>query len=370
MIFSSIIAGLVSVSAAHTLFSELYVDGEPQGDATCIRMPKEGSTSTSPVNGLTSNDMACGRDGQIAAAYTCAAPGGSNLTFEFRQWPDGRAEGSIDPSHKGPCAVYMKRMDDMATSAAVGPGWFKIWHEGYNESTQQWCVDEIIKNKGLLDVELPSGLPAGYYLVRPELVALHQAFSLKGPQYYVGCAQIYIQSGPAGSIAIPSEYSVSTPGYIDGSEPGNTFNLYEKPRLPYPVPGPKPYNPIGASAKTKADLKFKGGVPSGCLIKNANWCGIRLKDYSSEADCWNAVEACYAQGNNCFSSAPPTGAKNCYIWNDKMCKGIEAQCKSKNFRGPPEISLSMKTTAIRSKVSVSQNPEDLSSIPGVNTNSG
>lgn len=264
----------------------------------------------------------------------------------------------------------MKKVDDMATSTAVGPGWFKIWHEGYNESTQQWCVDEIIKNKGLLDVGLPSGLPAGYYLVRPELLALHQASSLKDPQYYVGCAQIYIQSGPAGSLEIPSEYSVSIPGYIDGSEPGNTFNLYEKPHLPYLIPGPKPYSPVGASANTKTDMTFNGGVPSGCLIKNANWCGVKLKDYSSKTGCWNAVEACYAQGDNCFSSAPPTGAKNCYIWNDKMCKGIEAQCGSNIFRGPPEINLSTQTTAIRSIVFASQNPEDFSSVLGANTGSG
>ncbi|OHW91328.1 endoglucanase b [Colletotrichum incanum] len=340
MMFSSLIAALASVATAHTLFSELYVNGDPQGDGTCIRMPREGSTSTSPVNGLTSNDMACGKDGEIAAAYTCAAPGGSKLTFEFRQWPDGRAEGSIDPSHKGPCAVYMKKVDDMATSAAAGPGWFKIWDEGYNEATQQWCVDEIIKNKGFLDVELPSGLLAGYYIIRPELLALHQAFSLKDPQYYVGCAQLFIQNGPAGSLEIPSKNLVSIPGYIDGSEPGNTFNLYEKPHFPYPVPGPKPYKPTGASFNNKDESTFKDGVPSGCLIKNANWCGLKVKSYSSETGCWDAVEACYAQGNNCFSSAPPTGARNCYVWNDKMCRGIEDQCKSKNFKGPPEINMS------------------------------
>ncbi|KAK6206197.1 endoglucanase b [Colletotrichum tabaci] len=314
--------------------------------------------------------MACGKDGQIAAAYTCAAPGGSRLTFEFRQWPDRRAEGSIDPSHKGPCAVYMKKVNDMASSAAVGPGWFKIWHEGYNESTQQWCVDQIIENKGFLDVELPSGLPAGYYLVRPELLALHQAFGLKDPQYYVGCAQIYIQSGPAGSLEIPSEYSVSIPGYIDGSEPGNAFNLYEKQHFPYPIPGPEPYNPTGASANTKSDVTFNGGVPSGCIIKNANWCGVKVKGYTSETGCWNAVEACYAQGDDCFSSAPPTGAKNCYVWNDKICKGIENQCKSKNFKGPPEINLSTMTTSIRSIVFTSTNPDDLSSALGVKSDSG
>ncbi|KAK1974573.1 glycosyl hydrolase family 61-domain-containing protein [Colletotrichum cereale] len=298
---------------------------------------KKGGTSTSPVHGLTSSDMACGKDGEIAAAYTCAASGGSRLTFEFRQWPDGRAEGSIDPSHKGPCAVYIKKVDDMATSAAAGPGWFKIWDDGYNEFTQQWCVDELIKNNGLLTVELPSGLTAGYYLVRPELLALHQAFSLKDPQYYVGCAQLHIGNGPTGSLEIPPGYIVSIPGHVDGSEPGNTFNLYDNSQFPYLVPGPKPYNPIGNSSKPKAAPTFSGGVPRGCLIKNANWCGIKPTGYTSEAGCWHAVDDCYAQGDICFDEAPPTGASNCYVWNDRMCKSIEAQCKSKNFSGPPEI---------------------------------
>ncbi|KAK1997493.1 endoglucanase B [Colletotrichum falcatum] len=345
MKFFTVALALASAANAHTLFSELYINGKSQGDATCIRMPKDGATSTSPVAGLTSQDMACGKDGQIAAAYTCAAPGSAQLTFEFRQWPDKRQEGSIDPSHKGPCAVYVKKVDDIATSAAAGPGWFKIWDEGYDESTQKWCVDKLIDNKGLLTVELPSGLPVGYYLVRTEVLALHQAVSLKDPQYYVGCAQIYIQNGPTGALEIPSEYSVSIPGYIDGSEPGNNFNLYDNPKFPYPIPGPEPYSPVGASSSAKGiasnaeTASFEGGVPGDCLIKNANWCGTPVAAYSSETGCWAGVDACYAQGDECFHSAPPTGASNCYIWNDKMCKALEAQCRAKNFNGPPQIDM-------------------------------
>ncbi|KAK1954710.1 hypothetical protein LY78DRAFT_593719, partial [Colletotrichum sublineola] len=56
-------------------------------------------------------------DGQIAALYTCTTLRGSKLAFEFRQWPDRRREGSIGPPHKGPCAVYMTKVDGMVNSA-------------------------------------------------------------------------------------------------------------------------------------------------------------------------------------------------------------------------------------------------------------
>ncbi|KAK1968110.1 endoglucanase B [Colletotrichum sublineola] len=369
MKFFTAVLALASAANAHTLFSELYINGKSQGDATCIRMPKDGATSTSPVAGLNSQDMACGKDGQIAAAYTCPAPGSAKLTFEFRQWPDKRQEGSIDPSHKGPCAVYVKKVDDIATTPAAGPGWFKIWDEGYDESTQKWCVDKLIDNKGLLTVELPSGLTAGYYLVRTEVLALHQAVSLKDPQYYVGCAQIYIQDGPSGALEVPSEYAVSIPGYIDGSEPGNNFNLYDNPKFPYPIPGPQAYSPTGTSSSVRA-ASFEGGVPSDCLIKNANWCGKPVDTYSSETGCWAAVDACYAQGNECFDSAPPTGASNCYIWNDKMCKGLEAQCRAKNFNGPPQIDMEATTSTAPGPIPAAANLNLLGSSANSNTGSG
>ncbi|KAK1699995.1 endoglucanase B [Colletotrichum godetiae] len=344
MKFFTTALAMAAAANAHTLMSKLYINGESEGDATCIRMPKEGDTATSPVAGLTSDDMACGKDGQIAAAYTCAAPGNSKLTFEFRQWPDARAEGSIDPSHRGPCSVYVKKVDNM-TTAAAGPNWFKIWDEGYDESTQQWCTDKLIANKGLLTVELPSGLPAGYYLVRTEILALHQAVSLHDPQYYVGCAQIHVSDGPSGALEIPSQYSVSIPGYIDGTEAGNNFNLYDNPQYPYPIPGPEPYSPVGTASASAKSTSFEGGVPADCLIKNANWCGKAVDAYTTQTGCWAAVDACYAQGNVCFDSAPPTGAANCYVWNDNMCQGISDQCTAGNWQGPPTIEMTAKTVA-------------------------
>lgn len=71
--------------------------------------------------------MACGIDGDKGVARVVSVPQSAALTFEFRLWPDGSNPGSIDVSHKGPCAVYMKKVDNAITDAGYGNGWFKIW---------------------------------------------------------------------------------------------------------------------------------------------------------------------------------------------------------------------------------------------------
>jgi hypothetical protein len=44
------------------------------------------------------------------------------VSFLFRTWPDGSQTGSIDPSHKGSCAVYMKHMGLITSVGGHGPG--------------------------------------------------------------------------------------------------------------------------------------------------------------------------------------------------------------------------------------------------------
>jgi hypothetical protein len=54
-------AAFASLSTAHTLFTTLFINDVNQGDGTCVRMPKDGSTSTGPIAGLNSPEMACGK---------------------------------------------------------------------------------------------------------------------------------------------------------------------------------------------------------------------------------------------------------------------------------------------------------------------
>lgn len=57
----ALVLGLaVSNAAAHSVFTTLFVDDVNQGDGTCVRMNMNPDTTTSPINDLSSNDMACG----------------------------------------------------------------------------------------------------------------------------------------------------------------------------------------------------------------------------------------------------------------------------------------------------------------------
>ncbi|KAI1770270.1 glycoside hydrolase family 61 protein [Hypoxylon cercidicola] len=331
------IASSSTVVNAHTVFTTLFVNDVSQGDGTCVRMNMNPQQCTDPIAGIDSDDMACGVSGAQPVAFTCPAPAGGKLTFQWRLWADAEQPGALDISHKGPCAVYAKPVKDMATDSAAGPGWIKLWEDGYDDATGKWCTEKLIDNNGLMSVDLPQSLPGGNWLFRPELLALHNAD--KGdPQFYTGCAQVFVQSSSTTPLEVPTEYSVSIPGYVQADDPGLTFNIYS-PQFPYTMPGPKVYEPTSpatiAASSSKVTLKqTEGKLPSTYLIKNANWIGVEVADYSTEDGCWEASSACYDQAATCYDSAPPTGSANCLVWEQK-CDGINAACSAGDFNGPP-----------------------------------
>lgn len=247
----------------------------------------------------------------------------------------GKQAGAIADDHKGPCAVYIKKVKDMYADRAAGPGWFKIWEDGYDGATGKWCVDRLIDQKGLLSVQLPGGLPAGYYLVRPEILALHNVHA-GDAQFYLGCAQVFVEEGPRRELEIPRGRAVSIPGHVKADDAGLGYDIYRKPLPAYPMPGPKLYMPTaGPRDGVVAKLAQKQGVvPSGCLIKNANWCGKRLTAHSDRRGCWAAVDDCYRQSQGCWDGAPPSGDANCIVWQT-YCREAEAGCQAGRVQGPP-----------------------------------
>ncbi|KAK5004377.1 hypothetical protein LTR60_006569, partial [Cryomyces antarcticus] len=310
-------------------------------------MPKDPSTATAPIADISSNDMVCGRDGTTGVARVCSANASSTLTFEYRDWPDDASRGAIDISHKGPCAVYLKKVDSAVSDSGTGDGWFKIWEEGYDESAGKWCTEKLIDNKGHLSVNLPSDVAGGYYLVRPEVLALHQADKTPSdPQLYVGCAQVFLKSA---GTATPSN-TVSIPGHVAEGQPGLKFNIWATPMaLPYPMPGPAVYQSTtkrDLSARTVQTSQSEGLKPANCVLENANWCGTEIAQYSGESACWSASTACWDQATTCYNTAPPTGSKNCKIWEDK-CTAIQKQCGAGNFNGPPDY-MKILTPAVAS----------------------
>lgn len=180
----------------------------------------------------------------------------------------------------------MKSVTDPVNDTAIGGGWFKIWDEGYDSTSSQWCTEKLIQNNGFLSVNIPTDLVGGYYLVRPELLALHQADKTPpNPQFYVGCCQIFLDST---ATSLPQN-TVSIPGYVNISDPSVLFNIYT-PKWLYPMAGPEPYTSgLSPSTQVKTVLnQSEGLVPSNVVLTNANWWGIELDSYSTVDGCWNA----------------------------------------------------------------------------------
>jgi hypothetical protein len=184
----------------------------------------------------------------------------------------------------------MKAVPSAITDTGYGTGWFKIWDSGYDNATSQCvlplpnlsktqltnemtgCTEKLIQNNGLLSVDIPNDIAGGYYLVRPELLALQQADkSPPDPQFYVGCVQIFLIST---GTAIPED-TVSIPGYVQAGDASVDFNIYSA-QWPYPMPGPDPYeagssiNSIAKDAVASSWVQEEGFVPGGCVLSNAN----------------------------------------------------------------------------------------------------
>jgi hypothetical protein len=251
-------------------------------------------------------------------------------------WADAAQPGAIDPSHVGPMAIYLKQVSDMQADSATGPGWFKIWDEGYDAAAKKWATEKLIDNKGLFSFSVPS-VPTGYYLMRQEIITLQDvANEVVNAQPYVGCAQLFIKGDDSASLP-PSDKQVSIPGHLNPTHPGLTFNVYKADPSTYPIPGPDVFVPTsgGAPPSTTSTSQQSGLVPDDCLVKNGNWCAKPLRAYTDSAGCWAAAEDCHKQLGTCYDTAPPTGSKGCRIWDAKMCTVVVGQCEQGNFQGPP-----------------------------------
>lgn len=227
-----------------------------------------------------------GVNGQNGVPRVCAANAGSKITFEYRVWPDGSKPGAIDISHKGPCAVYMKKVDSAIKDTATGAGWFNIYKDNYDAAARKWCTEKLIDNNGHLTVTIPGDIAGGYYLVRPELLALHQADkNPPDPQFYVGCAQIFLKSSGSAS---PQD-TVSIPGYVNMGLPAMTYSVWTTPLKPFTPIGPPTYtgsSKRGFGRRGSQMAQSEGLPPANCLIPNNNWCGVAIPAYSDEGGCY------------------------------------------------------------------------------------
>jgi len=138
----------------------------------------------------------------------------------------------------GPITVYMSK-------AGSSMSWTKIAEDGYDGKS--WAVDKLIKGSytgkpGQHKFTLPKVAP-GEYIIRPEIIALHEGDRIGGAQFYQEC--IHVKVGGSGTTALPA--GVAIPGHLSAQDAGVHFNLYGS-YSSYPIPGPKLWNGAGAAA--------------------------------------------------------------------------------------------------------------------------
>lgn len=152
---------------------------------------------------------------------------------------------------------------------------------------KKWCTEKLIDKNGFLSIRIPKDLLGGDYLVRTEILALHEADkNPPEPQWYISCAQISLDS-PAGAVPVDT---VEIPGHVGSNHPGVLFNIYNNPKFPYAIPGPKVYQSgVSKATQIKQDrskLPKLGRLPNGVVLTNANWWTTEVPSYNDEAGCW------------------------------------------------------------------------------------
>ncbi|KAJ1936771.1 hypothetical protein FBU59_004951 [Linderina macrospora] len=250
---STLIASLVWAVSGHTYLSHIYPNGKRYAEGACIYPYADGRAN--PVIGPDSTWMTCGIPGKNKPSNeVCPVKAGSTMTIEWHRHNDTMQDYVLTFNHMGPCLVYMAPMD----SRGKGDVWFKIFEDGYDAKTKKWCAQKVIDNHGKIDIKLPADIKAGDYLLRTEIIALHNAADINGAQYYPNCAQLRVTDGGS---ATPKGYAI--PGIYKKTDPGIHFNL-KKSFTSYPIPGPPLYKGNNQAETTEAANKKKAKADTPC----------------------------------------------------------------------------------------------------------
>ncbi|KAK6357646.1 hypothetical protein TWF718_001954 [Orbilia javanica] len=240
---------LVSVSTAHHVITQFLVDDVRQNNV--IRQAGKLNPLTNPND----KHLACGfppGNGQgVRGTEKAPVQPGSNITFEWHiNWSASVSgpEGVTDVSHKGPCAIYMRKVSDSVTAIAEDPrkpNWFKIWEDGVDRDGI-FCTSRMRLNGGFMTGVVPKHLENGDYLIRAETITLNNAAEPNWqPQWYVGCAQVTLKNSEAPFIK-PATIPIPSGDYSNMNMPGLRYNIWNPERANYsdygPVPGPAVFN--------------------------------------------------------------------------------------------------------------------------------
>ncbi|KAJ2732727.1 hypothetical protein IW152_003619, partial [Coemansia sp. BCRC 34962] len=165
---------------------------------------------------------------------------GKPFGLEFHETSD--TSRFIEPAHKGPVMIYLAPLE----SNGEGNVWFKIFEKGFDPKTKKFYTEELMATEGKMEFAIPEDIPAGEYLMRTDILALHTAGTENGAEFYPNCVQIKLESE---GKAKPKGYAI--PGIYSPKDPGILINIYS-PVTSYKIPGPPLYSKeLGTTPKNQ-----------------------------------------------------------------------------------------------------------------------
>ncbi|KAI7821803.1 glycosyl hydrolase family 61-domain-containing protein [Kickxella alabastrina] len=182
---------------------------------------------------LNDNELRCRSKSTDTTGITpLTVAAGSTLSFKYYHAHTVANSHEVLPSsHSGPCTVHLA----LASSNGEGDVWFKIFEESYDPKTKEWCAIKARNNQGIFSIKIPTDIKPETYIIRSELIALHQGAST-GAQLYPNCGLITITG--TGKLE-PKGYPI--PGIYSSTDVG--LNMDRKDfTTPYPIPGAPMYN--------------------------------------------------------------------------------------------------------------------------------
>jgi cellulase len=202
-----------------------------------------------------SPDIACHFNSKPAAKHVELAAGDS-LDLTWKNWP------STDP-HPGVFLNYLAPANSDWTSNVAGDlKFFKISEQGYdpsvaNDDEDYGLATGSFKAKGKVStVTIPESIAPGSYVLRHEIIALHEANEQNGAQNYPMC--INIQVSGSGTVSPPG---IPASSFYKATDPGILVDIYDKwDPSKYQLPGPPVFD--GSTSGPVATTPTTGGAAS------------------------------------------------------------------------------------------------------------
>ncbi|EIN08952.1 cellulose-growth-specific protein [Punctularia strigosozonata HHB-11173 SS5] len=215
---------------SYNIAGKAYTGWQPYNDPNSQISIERPYSSYNPIMSATDTTISCNDDGWPSSNQLSATVlAGSEVTAHWAQWTHAQ----------GPVMVYMASCGDTCYSVNTAElNWFKIAETGLvsgNLPNGVWGTG-LVMNSLSYNATIPKTLAPGEYMIRHELLALHQANT---PQFYPECAQLIVTGN--GTATPPSSMTIKLPGGYSQSDPSINIDIYTADAAKtysYTVPGP------------------------------------------------------------------------------------------------------------------------------------